>query len=56
MIALQLGRKKMNFVRLDRADNVVTATRALEVGVVIEDVQTTALIPSGHKIAPAAIA
>ncbi|MDE0849580.1 altronate dehydratase family protein [Yoonia sp.] len=46
----------MNFVRLDRADNVVTATRALEVGVVIEDVQTTALIPSGHKIATAAIA
>ena len=46
----------MNFVRLDRADNVVTATRALEVGVVIEEVQTTALIPSGHKIATAAIA
>ena len=46
----------MDFVRLDRADNVVTATRALEVGVVIEDVQTTALIPSGHKIATAAIA
>ena len=46
----------MDFVRLDRADNVVTATRALEVGVVIEDVQTTALIPSGHKIASAAIA
>ena len=46
----------MDFVRLDRADNVVTATRALEVGVVIEVVQTTALIPSGHKIASAAIA
>lgn len=46
----------MNFVRLDRADNVVTATRALEVGVAIEEVQTTALIPSGHKIATAAIA
>jgi altronate hydrolase len=46
----------MDFVRLDRADNVVTATRALEVGVVIEDVQTMALIPSGHKIATAAIA
>jgi altronate hydrolase len=46
----------MDFVRLDRADNVVTATRALEVGVVIEDVQTTALIPSGHKIATTAIA
>ena len=46
----------MNFVRLDRADNVVTATRALEVGVIIEEVQTTARIPSGHKIATAAIA
>ena len=46
----------MNFVRLDRADNVVTATRALEVGVVIEEVQTTARIPSGHKIATVAIA
>ena len=46
----------MNFVRLDRADNVVTATRALEVGVAIEEVQTTARIPSGHKIATVAIA
>lgn len=41
----------MDFVRLDRADTVVTATRAMEVGAAIEDVVTTALIPSGHKIA-----
>jgi altronate hydrolase len=46
----------MDFVRLDRADNVVTATRALQVGTPIEDVHTTALIPSGHKIATSAIA
>ncbi|NNE54077.1 MAG: altronate dehydratase [Sulfitobacter sp.] len=46
----------MDFVRLDKADNVVTATRALEVGTAVEGVATTALIPSGHKIATAAIA
>ena len=40
-----------DFIRLDEADNVVTATRALEAGATIEDVQTNALIPSGHKIA-----
>lgn len=45
----------MDFVRLDRADTVVTATRALEVGVTIEDTVTTALIPSGHKIATTAM-
>jgi len=45
----------MDFVRLDPADNVVTATRALEAGRRIEDVTTTALIPSGHKIATRAI-
>ncbi len=41
----------MNYVRLDRADNVVTATRTLEVGVAVEEAVTTALIPSGHKVA-----
>lgn len=46
----------MDTVRLDPADNVVTATRALEVGVAVEDVATCALIPSGHKIATRAIA
>ncbi|WP_425041562.1 UxaA family hydrolase [Primorskyibacter sp. S187A] len=38
-------------IRLDPSDTVVTATRALEVGVTVEDTQTRALIPSGHKIA-----
>ena len=44
------------FVRLDASDNVVTATRALDAGVAIEDTHTAALIPSGHKIATCAIA
>ena len=46
----------MDFVRLDPDDNVVTATRALQAGHAIEQVTTTALIPSGHKIATRAIA
>ncbi|WP_195821212.1 UxaA family hydrolase [Roseobacter sp. MH60115] len=46
----------MDIVRLDPADNVVTATRALEVGVAFESVTTRALIPSGHKIATRDIA
>ncbi|MEM6372285.1 MAG: UxaA family hydrolase, partial [Pseudomonadota bacterium] len=41
----------MEFIRLDPSDTVVTATRALEVGVAVDDVRTRALIPSGHKIA-----
>lgn len=41
----------MDTVRLDAADNVVTATRALPVGVPIEQTETKALIPTGHKIA-----
>ncbi|EPX81090.1 UxaA family hydrolase [Litoreibacter arenae] len=43
-------------IRLDADDNVVTATRALEAGASVEDVTTTGLIPSGHKIATRAIA
>ena len=43
-------------IRLDAADNVVTATRALEAGTPVESVTTTGLIPSGHKIATRAIA
>lgn len=43
------------FIRLDADDNVVTATRALEVGTDIEGHPTRALIPSGHKIATRAI-
>ena len=46
----------MDYVRLDPADNVVTATRALPAGHGIEDVTTNGLIPSGHKIATRAIA
>ncbi|AEI95770.1 UxaA family hydrolase [Roseobacter litoralis] len=45
----------MDTVRLDPSDNVVTATRALEVGVDIGETKTNALIPSGHKIATQAI-
>ncbi|MFK7876061.1 MAG: UxaA family hydrolase [Paracoccaceae bacterium] len=46
----------MNHVRLDPSDNVVTATRALEVGTTIESVVTRALVPSGHKVATQDIA
>ena len=45
-----------DFVRLDPEDNVVTATRALEVGHPVEGVTTTTMIPSGHKVATRAIA
>ncbi|MGR3803304.1 UxaA family hydrolase [Marinibacterium profundimaris] len=44
------------YVRLDPSDNVVTATRALEVGTPIEEIATRALIPSGHKVATRDIA
>ena len=43
------------FVRLDDADNVVTATRSLEAGTDVEGTTTNGLIPSGHKIATKAI-
>ncbi len=43
-----------NTVRLDPSDNVVTAIRALEVGSDVEGIQTTVLIPRGHKIATSA--
>ena len=45
-----------DFVRLDPRDNVVTATRALPVGTMIDDVVTRAAIPRGHKLATTAIA
>ena len=45
----------MDFIRLDPSDNVVTATHALEIGTVVENLSTTGLIPSGHKIATKAI-
>ena len=46
----------MHFVRLDPSDNVVTATRPLEVGTAVDGIQTRALIPSGHKVATTDIA
>lgn len=45
-----------DFIRLDASDNVVTATRVLDVGYAVEGVVTRDLIPSGHKIATAPIA
>ena len=38
-------------IRLDTADNVVTATRTLEAGTAVDDVVTTAIIPRNHKLA-----
>lgn len=43
-------------VRLDPADNVVTAVRPLAAGVAVEDAVTLGLIPRGHKVATRAIA
>ncbi len=40
-----------NYVRLDKSDNVVTATRALEAGTQIETVRTSGIVPSAHKVA-----
>ncbi|MGI9401696.1 MAG: UxaA family hydrolase [Rhizobiaceae bacterium] len=45
-----------NFIRLDSADNVVTATRPLEAGVDVENVVTTSMVPRGHKLAANRIA
>ncbi|MDD9923532.1 MAG: altronate dehydratase family protein, partial [Boseongicola sp.] len=42
-----------SWIRLDGSDNVVTATRALEVGHSEEGITTTSLVPKGHKIATA---
>ena len=44
-----------SYVRLDAADNVVTATRHLDDGSVVEGARITAPIPSGHKVATSAI-
>jgi altronate hydrolase len=45
----------MDYVRLDPSDNVVTTTRAFTANVEVEGIATTALIPSGHKVATMAI-
>ncbi|WP_170528182.1 UxaA family hydrolase [Ruegeria arenilitoris] len=46
----------MTFVRLDRTDSVVVATRLLEAGSVVEGVTINARIPSGHKVATGTLA
>ena len=46
----------MDFVRLDRADTVVTATRSLPSGSEIERIAIRSEIPSGHKVATQAMA
>ncbi|MEK9855793.1 MAG: UxaA family hydrolase, partial [Rhodobiaceae bacterium] len=43
-------------IRLDPADNVVTATLTLEAGTPVEDVVTQAIIPRHHKVASRPIA
>ena len=43
-------------IRLDPADNVVTAIQTLEVGTPVEDVLTQAIIPRNHKMASRPIA
>ena len=45
----------MDFVRLDRADAVVTATKNLAVGMRIGDITVRDVIPSGHKVATQAM-
>ena len=43
-------------IRLDPADNVVTAIQTLEAGMPVEDVVTQAIIPRNHKMASRPIA
>ena len=43
-------------VRLDPADNVVTATRTVEAGTLVDGVAAAAIIPANHKMATADIA
>jgi altronate hydrolase len=46
----------MDFIRLDRADAVVTATKNLAVGMKIGDITVRDVILSGHKVATQAMA
>ena len=46
-----MTQEKQTSIRLDAADNVVTVTRPLEVGEVIEGVTSVSLVPRGHKLA-----
>ena len=45
----------MDFIRLDSADNVVTAASGLPAGHIVETTKTLQPIPCGHKIATTAI-
>ncbi len=51
-----MPRTEAETVRLDPADNVVTAVRPLAAGVAVEGGLTLGLIPRGHKVATRAIA
>jgi len=44
-----------DYIRLDATDNVVTLTKPLEAGSVIENTTTKVMIPPGHKFATTAI-
>lgn len=44
-----------DYIRLDATDNVVTLTKPLEAGSVIENTTTKVMIPRGHKLATTAI-
>ncbi len=44
-----------DYIRLDATDNVVTLTKPLEAGSVIENTTTKVMIPPGHKLATTAI-
>ena len=46
----------MDFIRLDRADAVVTATKNLAIGMKIGDITVRDVISSGHKVATQAMA
>ena len=45
-----------SFIRLDARDNVVTATRSVDIGETLDTIVTTAMIPRGHKLATADVA
>ena len=49
-------RSKMDFIRLDDTDNVVTAKIPLEIGTIMDGVEVSQLVPRGHKIAMRTIA
>ncbi len=44
------------FIRLDPSDNVVTVTRPLEAGTMVDGHPATSMIPRGHKVAASDIA